>query len=63
MPQRSSTKAFLSNPDLEWDFFLAQELGWGSVAAMRAGMSNDEWVAWTVFYGIKAQRIQMAQKQ
>lgn len=34
-----------------------------TVADMRARMSEDEFVRWTVFHGRKAQRRQLAAKQ
>lgn len=47
---------FEENSDLEMEYFLTAELGWRSVARLRAGMSNDEFVRWQVFYARKAQR-------
>lgn len=58
MPTRRRTKAFQTSPDLEFDFFLAEKLGM-TVARLRAEMSNDEYVQWSVYYGRKAQRRQM----
>lgn len=39
---------------------LAERLGWRSVALMRRGMSNAEWLRWWVYYARKAQQRQLA---
>lgn len=49
----------METTDLEFEFFLARELRM-TVQAMREQMSSEEYVQWTVFYGRKAQREQMA---
>jgi len=33
-----------------------------TVAELRATMDNDEYVTWTVYYGRKAQRMEMAKR-
>lgn len=48
-----------SSPDLEFDHFLTERLGWRSVGAMRAGMPNAEYQAWYLYYARKAQRREM----
>ena len=40
---------------MEFEYFLAQRLGM-TVDRLRAGMSNDEFVRWQVYYARKAQR-------
>ena len=50
-----------TNSDIEFDFYLAQHLGM-TVATMRASLSNDEYVGWSVYFGRKAQRQEMAAK-
>lgn len=45
-----------TRPDLEFDHYLTERLGWRSVAQMRRGMSAAEWRAWSVYYARKAQR-------
>jgi hypothetical protein len=52
---------FETDEDLEMEYFLAAELGWGSVAALRAGMSSDEFGRWGIYYARKAQRRQIGQ--
>lgn len=47
-----------ASPDLEFDYFLAAKLGM-TVARLRAEMSGQEYVGWTVYYGRKAQRIEL----
>lgn len=45
---------------MEAEFFVAAELGWRSVEAMRLGLSNDEFVRWCVYFGRRAQRQEIA---
>lgn len=59
MPPRRHTKAFESNPDLEFDFFLTQKLGGMTVDEMRERMSSQEWMEWSIYYGREAQRQQL----
>lgn len=60
MPPRRRTKAFQENPNLENDHFLALQLGWKSVAAMRKGLSRQEYVRWIVYFGRRAQDQELA---
>lgn len=50
-----------TNPDVEFDHFLVEKLGWRSVAEMRRGMSEAEWASWSMYYQRKAQRIELEQ--
>jgi hypothetical protein len=59
-PTKAAYRAFDDDGSLEFEFFLTRELGWRSVAAMRAGMSADEFLHWSIFYGREAQRRQLA---
>lgn len=45
-----------TSPDVEFDHYLTERLGWRSVAEMRRGMSAAEWHRWSVYYARKAQR-------
>ncbi|WP_027934565.1 hypothetical protein [Amycolatopsis thermoflava] len=47
--------------DLEFEFYLADRLG-RTVAELRESLSQDEYVAWTVYFGRKAQRQELAMK-
>lgn len=49
-----------ANPTLEFDHFLCQKLGGMTVAEMHQRMTNAEYVDWTIYYGRKAQRDEMA---
>lgn len=49
-----------TDPALEFEFFLAEKLGC-TVAQLRDGLSQAEFVAWSVYYGRKTQREQLAQ--
>lgn len=59
MPGRRPTNDFEARPDIEFTYFLAKELGM-TVAELRTRMSNEEFVGWTVFYGRRAQEIELA---
>jgi hypothetical protein len=45
-----------NRPDVEFDHFLVERLGWRSVAEMRAGLSGAEWLSWWVYFARKGQR-------
>lgn len=47
---------------LEFEFMLAEKLGM-TVARMRRDLSVEEFVGWSVYFGRKAQRAEMAQKR
>ena len=50
-----------SSPDLEFEFYMADRLKM-TVGRLRAEMSNEEFVAWGVYHGRKAQRAELAAK-
>lgn len=54
MPGKAAYLDLDGDPELEFEFYLAQKLGM-TVAQMRAGMSNGEFLYWTRFYARKAQ--------
>ena len=45
---------------LEFDHYLCEKLGWRSVALMRRGLTAAEYLSWTIYYGRKAQRAELA---
>lgn len=53
---------FEASPDEEFDYMLARDLGM-TVARLRAELSNDEYVSWSVYYGRRAQRQELAIKE
>jgi predicted membrane-bound spermidine synthase len=55
VPRKAAYLAFETSNGLEFEFFLAQKLGM-TVAALRAEMTNDEFLHWSVYYARKAQR-------
>lgn len=59
MPIKAAYKRFESDPELEFEFFLAQKLG-RTVAELRASLSQAEFMQWGVFYARKAQREELA---
>jgi hypothetical protein len=50
------------DPTLEFEHFLCAKLGGMTVEEMRERMSNEEFVRWSVYYGRKAQREELAAK-
>jgi hypothetical protein len=48
-PLRLCTKAMESNPELEFEHFLAQKLSM-TVATLRQSMSCEEFLHWYVYY-------------
>jgi hypothetical protein len=61
MPPKAWYLTMTTRPDIEFDFFLAEHLGM-TVATMRYSLSNDEYVGWSIYFGRKAQRQEMAAK-
>lgn len=47
----------------ELEHYICEKLGWKSVEKMRAGMSNFEYLRWTIYYGRIAQRKEIAMKE
>lgn len=60
MPPKAAYMTMETNPELEFEFYLAQKLS-RTVAELRQ-MSQTEWIGWCVFYGRKAQREELARK-
>lgn len=60
MPPKATYMAMETNPELEFEFYLAQKLG-RTVAELRQ-MSQAEFVGWGIYYGRKAQREELARK-
>jgi hypothetical protein len=52
---------FESDPELEFEFFLAAELGM-TVARLRSEMSADEFMRWQIFHGRRSQRAEIRRK-
>lgn len=51
-----------NSPDLEFDFYLAERLGM-TVEEMQRRVSAREYLGWSIFYGRKAQRMEMESKR
>lgn len=49
-----------TSPEVEFDHYLTEKLGWRSVAEMRRGMAAAEWQLWWTYYARKGQRQQLA---
>lgn len=54
-PARRQPISFLTDPDFEFEFFLARELQM-TRSRLLAEMSNLEFIQWTRYYAVKAQR-------
>ena len=54
MPGKAAYQRLENEPELEFEFYLAQKLSM-TVGEMRARMGNDEFVVWSRFYARKAQ--------
>lgn len=52
---------FEANPDLEYDFYLAAELGM-TVAELRERMSNREYEEWNMYHARRAQQEELRRK-
>jgi hypothetical protein len=50
----------LETTELEFEHYLTERLGLGTVADMRRRMSQAEYVTWAIYYQRKAQRIEMS---
>lgn len=61
MRRRWRCSGFETEPDLEFEFYLADRLS-TTVGQLREEMSNEEFVGWQVFHGRKAQRADLAEK-
>lgn len=55
MPRRRRWRPFEASPTLEFEFILAEKLG-RTVAELRAGLGNDEFVQWGIFFARRNQR-------
>lgn len=60
MPPKAAWIAFETNPDLEFDFYLAEKLGM-TVADLRERLSGQEYLQWSVYFSRKANRQKLAQ--
>ena len=59
MPTKALWMRFETDPAFNFDFFLAEKLGC-TVAELRRRVSSEEWMAWSVYYGRKAQQRELA---
>lgn len=55
MPRKAAYRALDADPELEFEFFLAQELG-RTVGELRTSLSQEEFLYWGMYYARKAQR-------
>jgi hypothetical protein len=62
MPPKVAYKRLATDEDLEFEFFLASELGM-TVGQMRDEMDNDEFVHWAMYYARKSQQQELANQR
>lgn len=62
MPRKAAWLEFEQDPELEFEFYLAEQLG-KTVTALRSEMDNDEFLRWAIFYGRRRQRQQLEQQK
>ena len=62
-PRKAAYLALESDPELEFEFFLAEQLGGTTVEELRRRMSNAELLMWSTYYGRKAQNAELAAKK
>jgi hypothetical protein len=60
VPGKARYELFEENPDIEFDYFLAETLK-KTVADIRQ-MSNIEWLEWGTYFSRKAQAIELETK-
>ncbi len=63
MPPKVMYLEMEQDPTLEFEHFLCSKLGGMTVEEMRERMSNQEFVRWSIYYGRKSQREELAMKQ
>ena len=56
---RTTYELFDARPDLEFDYYLTEKLGWRSVDAMRRGLPAAEYHEWKIYLARKAQQRQL----
>lgn len=62
MRPKAAYLTFERDQDQEFEFYLADRLGM-TVGRLRQEMTNDEFVRWSVYFGRKAQRAELAALQ
>ena len=62
MPRKAAYLAFENDPELDFEFFLAEKLGGMTVRELRARMSNDELLRWSVYFGRRNQEAELQSK-
>jgi hypothetical protein len=58
VPRKASWIAH-ETTDLEFEHYLTEKLGLGTVANMRRRMSNAEFIDWAMYYQRKGQRMEL----
>lgn len=63
VPTKATYELFDDDPTEEFDHYLCERLGWGSVERMRRTMSMAEWQRWKIYLAREAQRRELARLQ
>lgn len=53
----------MTNRELEFEFYLARELGGMTVGELRERMGADEFLHWQAYYALRAQQLELEQKK
>ena len=61
-PRKAAYLEFENDPELDFEYFLAEKLGGMTVRELRERMDNDELMRWSVFYGRRAQDAELQAK-
>ncbi len=61
MPGKEAWLALENDEELEFEFFLTQKLGLGTVANMRRVMTQTEFLYWSRYYVRRAQEQELEQ--
>jgi hypothetical protein len=59
VPGKAAYLALESDPELEFEFMLAEKLA-RTVAELRASLSGAEWILWTRYYARRRQDEELA---
>jgi hypothetical protein len=62
-PRKATYLRFEASPELEFEHYLTEKLGLGTVEDMRRRMSQAEFLRWSIYYQRKAQRQQLEMRR
>jgi hypothetical protein len=59
-PPKATWLEFENEPGAEFEFFLTEKLGFGTVERMRREMPQREFLRWSIYYSRAAQKRELA---